>query len=228
MAPSAILAKGPIVTKPAESNSSITSIAISSSSSATRTLVDIFIPFQRFDAVHEAYVSADQPFPVPNVIKSNNIALMTLRRNGKRAAPAGLTGESRSGQAASALMGGDLMDQPAGRTLDALDIQRLLTLLPHRYPFMLVDRIVDLRGRRILRRHQERDDERAAFHGPFPRPPGDARRAGGRGDGADGGGALCAAPRMRAGARRPQVMLMTIDKTKFRKPVVPGDQLRCT
>jgi len=38
------------------------------------------------------------------------------------------------------------MDEAAGRTIESFDIQRLLDLLPHRYPFMLVDRIVEVNG----------------------------------------------------------------------------------
>ena len=116
------------------------------------------------------------------------------------------------------------MNETTGRVLESYDIQKLLALLPHRYPFLLVDRIVEARGRRIRRRHQERDGQRAAFPGPFPgRPvmPGvlllEAM--------AQTAGALCVASQ-EAGGKPSVVYLMTIDKAKFRKPVVPGDQVR--
>ena len=116
------------------------------------------------------------------------------------------------------------MDQPTGRTLDALDIQRLLALLPHRYPFMLVDRIVDLVGDESCVGIKNVTMNEPHFMGHFPgRPvmPGvlvvEAM--------AQTAGALCAANHGVEG-KTPQVLLMTIDKTKFRKPVVPGDQLR--
>ena len=38
------------------------------------------------------------------------------------------------------------MSEPTSRTFESFDIQKLLTLLPHRYPFLLVDRIVEARG----------------------------------------------------------------------------------
>ena len=38
------------------------------------------------------------------------------------------------------------MDEPIGRAIESFEIQRLLALLPHRYPFLLVDRIIEARG----------------------------------------------------------------------------------
>ena len=38
------------------------------------------------------------------------------------------------------------MEQATDRSYESLEIQDLLTLLPHRYPFLLVDRIVEARG----------------------------------------------------------------------------------
>ena len=35
-------------------------------------------------------------------------------------------------------------DKPEGRTLATADIQQIMTLLPHRYPFLLVDKIIDI------------------------------------------------------------------------------------
>ncbi len=118
----------------------------------------------------------------------------------------------------------DEMELPAGRTLEALDIQRLLTLLPHRYPFLLVDRIVEAVGDESCIGIKNVTVNEPHFMGHFPgRPvmPGvlviEAM--------AQTAGALCAFNHGME-SKSPQVMLTGIDKAKFRKPVVPGDQLR--
>jgi 3-hydroxyacyl-[acyl-carrier-protein] dehydratase len=116
------------------------------------------------------------------------------------------------------------MDEAAGRTIESFDIQRLLDLLPHRYPFMLVDRIVEAKGDESGVGIKNVTMNEPHFMGHFPgRPvmPGvlviEAM--------AQTAGALCAANQdLKTGSN--QVLLMTIDKAKFRKPVVPGDQLR--
>jgi 3-hydroxyacyl-[acyl-carrier-protein] dehydratase len=107
--------------------------------------------------------------------------------------------------------------------LGTADIARVLKLLPHRYPFLLVDRIFDM----------DRDESAVGvkcvtvnepfFQGHFPGFPvmpgvliieGLAQTA----------GALCV--HSLGENQRPQlVYFMGIDRAKFRKPVVPGDQL---
>ena len=93
------------------------------------------------------------------------------------------------------------IDDRDAETLEAADILKVLELLPHRYPFLIVDRIIEIDGDNSLHRHQERHLQRAAIHGPFPDQPGLPGRAADRGHGADGRRAsACRQHRHRAGA----------------------------
>lgn len=106
---------------------------------------------------------------------------------------------------------------------DMLDIQAIMALLPHRYPFIMIDRVLEIvRGERILALKNVSINE-PFFQGHFPGTPimpgvlilealGQA------------GGVLAFESRPRKEERAP-VYFMGMDKVKFRKPVVPGDQL---
>ncbi len=107
-----------------------------------------------------------------------------------------------------------------GWTLGALDILGLLERLPHRYPFLLVDRIIAIDRDLSCIGIKNVTFNEPQFQGHFPGRPvmpgvmlieGMAQTA----------GAICA---LAQGYEKPQlVYFMTIDKAKFRKPVVPGD-----
>lgn len=108
-------------------------------------------------------------------------------------------------------------------TLETIDIQRLMELLPHRYPFLLVDKILNVRGDESGIGIKNVTANEPQFTGHFPDQPifpgvllieGMAQTA----------GAMCVAARP-SGKRPKAVYFMTIDKVKFRKPVVPGDRL---
>jgi 3-hydroxyacyl-[acyl-carrier-protein] dehydratase len=116
------------------------------------------------------------------------------------------------------------MNEATGKVFESYDIQRLLELLPHRYPFLLVDRIVEARADEYGVGIKNVTVNEPHFQGHFPERPvmpgvllieGMAQTA----------GALCVASQA-AGSKPSVVYLMTIDKAKFRKPVVPGDQVR--
>ncbi|HOV03905.1 MAG TPA: 3-hydroxyacyl-ACP dehydratase FabZ [Kaistiaceae bacterium] len=104
------------------------------------------------------------------------------------------------------------------RTADILDI---LKVLPHRYPFLMVDRIVDINGNESGVGIKNVTFNEPHFMGHFPGQPvmpgvliveGMAQTA----------GAMCVLAA--SGSAVPRVVyFMTIDKCKFRKPVVPGD-----
>lgn len=104
-----------------------------------------------------------------------------------------------------------------------IDIGEILALLPHRYPFLLVDRIRDLEVERRIVGLKNVTVNEPFFQGHFPdRPimPGvlilEAM--------AQVGGVLAFKSFPATGT--PVVYLTGVDQAKFRKPVVPGDQLR--
>ena len=105
---------------------------------------------------------------------------------------------------------------------DSLDTQQIMRLLPHRYPFLLVDRIERIVSDESCIGIKNVTANEPFFQGHFPgRPvlPGVLLLEGM----AQTAGAICALAR---GTRPPQtVYFLTIDKAKFRRPVVPGDRV---
>ena len=112
----------------------------------------------------------------------------------------------------------------AATTLETADIAAILKALPHRYPFLMVDRIINMRGDESAVGIKNVTANEPQFLGHFPGNPvmpgvlvleGMAQTA----------GTLCIRS-MPLGQREPAlVYFLTIDKAKFRKPVVPGDVL---
>ena len=104
-----------------------------------------------------------------------------------------------------------------------LEIVQIHDLLPHRFPFLLVDRIVEIEpGKRIVGVKNVTINE-PFFQGHFPgRPimPGVLLLE----VMAQVGGIL--ARKTASGNGTPVVMLTGVEKAKFRRPVIPGDQLR--
>jgi 3-hydroxyacyl-[acyl-carrier-protein] dehydratase len=112
------------------------------------------------------------------------------------------------------------MDKAVTR-LEALDIEMVLKMLPHRYPFLMVDRVVDIQGDESGIGIKNVTINEPQFQGHFPGNPvfpgvlmieGMAQTA----------GVLCIAA---TGAQPKSVFFLTIDKAKFRKPVRPGDTI---
>jgi 3-hydroxyacyl-[acyl-carrier-protein] dehydratase len=114
-------------------------------------------------------------------------------------------------------------DQTNKPTLQTADIGRVLQLLPHRYPFLLLDRIYDMDGDNSCIGIKNVTINEPFFQGHFPQYPvmpgvliieGLAQTA----------GALCVHS-LGGGYKAELVYFMGIDNAKFRKPVLPGDQL---
>ena len=108
---------------------------------------------------------------------------------------------------------------PAG--LVSADIQKIMELLPHRYPFLLVDRIINIDSDVSCIGIKNVTFNEPQFAGHFPSQPvmpgvmlieGMAQTA----------GAICVLAKL--GSARPKlVYFMTINNAKFRRPVMPGD-----
>jgi 3-hydroxyacyl-[acyl-carrier-protein] dehydratase len=110
-----------------------------------------------------------------------------------------------------------------GQSLEAIEIRDILRLLPHRYPFVMIDRITDIRGDEHGIGIKNVTINEPQFVGHFPENPvmpgvllveGMAQTA----------GVLCL-QQMEPTERRRNMYFMTIDKAKFRKPAVPGDTI---
>jgi len=104
-----------------------------------------------------------------------------------------------------------------------MDIQRILSALPHRYPFLLVDRILETEGETRIVGLKNVTINEPFFQGHFPGHPimpgvliVEAL--------AQTGGVLLLSRMPDADTK--VVYFMALDGVRFRKPVLPGDQLR--
>jgi 3-hydroxyacyl-[acyl-carrier-protein] dehydratase len=108
--------------------------------------------------------------------------------------------------------------------LSTMDINKVLSLLPHRYPFLLIDRVLEFeKDQRLLALKNVTYNE-PFFNGHFPiRPvmPGVLIIE-----------AMAQATGLLATESNPEIMtpsmvylFVGIDKARFRRPVEPGDQL---
>jgi beta-hydroxyacyl-ACP dehydratase FabZ len=108
-----------------------------------------------------------------------------------------------------------------------IGIQEIFDILPHRYPMLLVDRILEMEtGKRVVGIKNVTINE-PFFQGHFPGHPImpgvlllEAM--------AQTGGVLAMRSAEAEGMdiKTKVIYFMTIDKAKFRKPVLPGDQIR--
>ena len=108
--------------------------------------------------------------------------------------------------------------------MDELRIAEIMRILPHRYPFLLVDRIIEVdRAKRLVALKNVSINE-PFFNGHFPGFPimpgvliiESMAQA----------GAILGLLEQEGDLSKTLVYFMGIDEARFRKPVVPGDQMR--
>ncbi|MBK6778959.1 MAG: 3-hydroxyacyl-ACP dehydratase FabZ [Gemmatimonadetes bacterium] len=104
-----------------------------------------------------------------------------------------------------------------------MDAAQIMDLLPHRYPFLLVDRIVEVQGKQKIIGLKNVTINEPFFQGHFPGHPIMPGVLIVEAMAQTGGLLLMEQITDRANK---VVYFMALDEVKFRKPVVPGDQLR--
>jgi UDP-3-O-[3-hydroxymyristoyl] N-acetylglucosamine deacetylase / 3-hydroxyacyl-[acyl-carrier-protein] dehydratase len=106
--------------------------------------------------------------------------------------------------------------------VETLDIRSILDILPHRYPFVLIDRVIEIKGAEELVAIKNVTFNEPYFNGHFPGNP-----------------VMPGVLQLEAMAQAAGILIvrwnnwvpkpaffMSADKVKFRRPVRPGDQLR--
>jgi 3-hydroxyacyl-[acyl-carrier-protein] dehydratase len=105
-----------------------------------------------------------------------------------------------------------------------IGIERIMRMIPHRYPFLLIDKVVDIRADTQAVGVKNVTINEPFFSGHFPQRPvmpgvliieSMAQTA-----------AVLVVQTLGARAEGKLVYFMSIDNARFRKPVVPGDRLR--
>jgi len=112
----------------------------------------------------------------------------------------------------------------SGESIEVADIREILKLLPHSYPFVMIDRVKNIHGDEQGIGIKNVTVNEPQFTGHFPDNPvmpgvllieGMAQTA----------GVLCLRRMAEAARAKSLFYFLTIDKAKFRKPAVPGDTI---
>ncbi len=108
-------------------------------------------------------------------------------------------------------------------TVESIDILRIMEMIPHRYPFLMIDRVIDLVPDECATGVKNVSINESHFQGHFPRQPvmpgvliieSMAQTA-----------AVLVVETLEGAAAGKLVYFMTVENARFRKPVVPGDVL---
>lgn len=104
------------------------------------------------------------------------------------------------------------------------DINRIMEVLPHRYPFLMIDRVVDVKPNESAVGIKNVSINEGFFQGHFPGAPimpgvliveSMAQTAG-----------VLVIETLGPGSEGKLVYFMTVDQARFRRPIEPGDQVR--
>jgi 3-hydroxyacyl-[acyl-carrier-protein] dehydratase len=105
-----------------------------------------------------------------------------------------------------------------------IDIERIMQMIPHRYPFLMIERVIDVVPSESATGIKNVSINEPYFQGHFPQRPvmpgvliieAMAQTA-----------AVLVVHSLGPDAEGKLVYFMTVDSARFRRPVVPGDQLR--
>jgi 3-hydroxyacyl-[acyl-carrier-protein] dehydratase len=116
-----------------------------------------------------------------------------------------------------------MTDKSPADTADTLDIQEVMEMIPHRYPLLLVDRLVDIVPGTSATGIKNVTMNEPQFQGHFPTRPimpgvmiveSMAQTAG-----------VLVIKTLGEGMKGKHVLFMSIDNARFRKPVTPGDTM---
>jgi 3-hydroxyacyl-[acyl-carrier-protein] dehydratase len=108
-------------------------------------------------------------------------------------------------------------------TVGSIDILRIMEMIPHRYPFLMIDRVIDVVPGESATGIKNVSINESFFQGHFPRQPvmpgvliieSMAQTA-----------AVLVVETLEGAADGKLVYFMTVENGRFRKPVVPGDVL---
>jgi 3-hydroxyacyl-[acyl-carrier-protein] dehydratase len=116
-----------------------------------------------------------------------------------------------------------IAEAPAGATPVTIDIERIMQMIPHRYPFLMIERVVNVIPNTSATGIKNVSINEPHFQGHFPQRPvmpgvliieAMAQTAG-----------VLVVHSLGPEAEGKLVYFMTIEGARFRRPVVPGDQL---
>lgn len=111
-----------------------------------------------------------------------------------------------------------------GVTVKSIDIARIMRMIPHRYPFLMIDRVVDLVSGESCIGIKNVSINEPFFQGHFPQRPvmpgvlvieAMAQTA-----------AVIVVEKLGVENEGKLVYFMTIEEARFRRPIGPGDQVR--